>query len=134
MTFFYFKIDLSILQINMSGLSFKFSKTSEKKVLTDSKLRDSSTKDDDAERDYILDVRDRAIKGSIKPKEKAGPLVIPMVQNSDWRTKASKADSKQTGSEDNSKLVNGDKKELSLLDEAARELLEQAAKENKDWN
>ena len=120
----------------MSGLSFKFSKTSEKKVLTDSKLRDSSTKDDDAERDYIVDVRDKAIKGSIKPKEKKGPLVIPMVQISDWRTKASKADSKQSNgsSEDNSKLVNSDNKELSLLDEAARELLEQAAKENKDWN
>ena len=119
----------------MSGLSFKFSKTSEKKVLTDSKLRDSSTKDDNAERDYILDVRDKAIKGSIKPKEKKGPLVIPMVTNSDWRTKLSNGESKSSnGSVDTSTLVSTENKEKSLLDEAARELLEQAAKENKDWN
>merc|ERR1719219_1400171 len=58
-----------------------------------------------------------------------------MVQNSDWRTKASNGESKPSkGAVDNSKLVNGDKKELSLLDEAARELMEQAAKENRDWN
>ena len=122
----------------MSGLSFKFDKTSKKKVLTDSKLRDTSTKDDNAEKDYILDVRDKAIKGSLKPKEEKGPLVIPMIKSSDWRTKVSNAESKSSSSapntKDDSKDVNGDTKKLSLLDEAARELIEQAAKENKDWN
>ena len=122
----------------MSGLSFKFEKTSKKKVLTDSKLRDTSTKDDNAEKDYILDVRDKAIKGSLKPKEEKGPLVIPMIKSSDWRTKVNTSDSKASSSASNTngdtKDINGDSKELSLLDEAARELIEQAAKENKDWN
>ena len=122
----------------MSGLSFKFEKTSKKKVLTDSKLRDTSTKDDNAEKDYILDVRDKAIKGSLKPKEEKGPLVIPMIKSSDWRTKVNTSDSKASSSASNTngdtKDINGDNKELSLLDEAARELIEQAAKENKDWN
>ena len=70
----------------MSGLSFKFEKTSKKKVLTDSKLRDTSTKDDNAEKDYILDVRDKAIKGSLKPKEEKGPLVIPMIKTLSFLT------------------------------------------------
>ena len=122
----------------MSGLSFKFEKTSKKKVLTDSKLRDTSTKDDNTEKDYILDVKDKAIKGSLKPKEDKGPLVIPMIKSSDWRTKVNTGDSKSSSSAPNTngdtKDINGDSKELSLLDEAARELIEQAAKENKDWN
>ena len=123
----------------MSGLSFKFEKTSKKKVLTDSKLRDTSTKDDNAEKDYILDVRDKAIKGSLKPKEEKGPLVIPMIKSSDWRTKVNNGDGKSSSSApktNEDKNINGDtkSKELSLLDEAARELIEQAAKENKDWN
>ena len=122
----------------MSGLSFKFEKTSKKKVLTDSKLRDTSTKDDNAEKDYILDVKDKTIKGSLKPKEDKGPLVIPMIKSSDWRTKVNTGDSKSSSSALNTKGdtkdINGDSKELSLLDEAARELIEQAAKENKDWN
>ena len=122
----------------MSGLSFKFEKTSKKKVLTDSKLRDTSTKDDNTEKDYILDVKDKAIKGSLKPKEDKGPLVIPMIKSSDWRTKVNTGDSKSSSSALNTKGdtkdINGDSKELSLLDEAARELIEQAAKENKDWN
>ena len=125
----------------MSGLSFKFEKTSKKKVLTDSKLRDNSTRDDNAEKDFILDVRDKAIKGSLKPKEEKGPLVIPMIKSSDWRTKVNNGDSKSSSSvannikdKDQIKDTNGDTKELSLLDQAARELLEQAAKENKDWN
>ena len=124
----------------MSGLSFKFGKTSKKTVLTDSKLRDTSTKDDNAEKDYILDVRDKAIKGSLKPKEEKGPLVIPMIKSSDWRTKVNTGESKSssnaahTTDKEETEDINGDSKELSLLDEAARELLEQAAKENRDWN
>ena len=52
-------LEFLILQINMPGLSFKFSKTSEKKVLLDSKLSDSSTKDNNNERDFIKDVTRR---------------------------------------------------------------------------
>ena len=109
--------------------------------MTDSKLRDTSTKDDNAEKDFILDVRDKAIKGSLKPKEEKGPLVIPMMKSSDWRTKVNNGDIKSSSSAANNtkdkeetKDIKGDTKELSLLDEAARELLEQAAKENRDWN
>ena len=114
----------------MSGLSFKFSKTSEKKVLGDSKLRDSSTKDNDEERDFIKDVKDKAIIGSIKPKENK-PLVIPMLKanNYDWRTKGGKSDKK----DDDKVTENGDK-QTTLASEAARELLAEAAKQNQEWN
>ena len=114
----------------MSGLSFKFSKTSEKKVLGDSKLRDSSTKDNDEERDFIKDVKDKAIIGSIKPKENK-PLVIPMLKanNYDWRTKGGKSDKK----DDDKVTENGDK-QTTLASEAARELLAETAKQNQEWN
>ena len=114
----------------MSGLSFRFSKTSEKKVLGDSKLRDSSTKDNDEERDFIKDVKDKAIIGSIKPKENK-PLVIPMLKanNYDWRTKGGKSDKK----DDDKVTENGDK-QTTLASEAARELLAEAAKQNQEWN
>ena len=114
----------------MSGLSFKFSKTSEKKVLGDSKLRDSSTKDNDEERDFIKDVKDKAIIGSIKPKENK-PLVIPMLKanNYDWRTKGEKGAKK----DDDKVTENGDK-QTTLASEAARELLAEAAKQNQEWN
>ena len=110
----------------MSGLSFKFSKTSEKKVLGDSKLRDASTKDNNDERDFIKDVKDKAIIGSIKPKENK-PLVIPMIKanNYDWRTK---------NSDNKEQTKNGDIKGDSLADQAARELLEEANKHNQEWN
>ena len=55
------------------GLSFKFSKTSEQKVLLDSKLSDSSTKDNNDERDFIKDVKDKAMIGSIKPQREQTP-------------------------------------------------------------
>ena len=118
------------ITIIMSGLSFKFSKTSEKKVLTDSKLRDSATKDNEDDRDFIKDVKDKAIIGSKKPKENK-PLVIPMLsaKSHDWRTKGGKSDDK---SEENNK--NGDAHSDNLMSEAARELLAEAAKQNQEWN
>lgn len=112
----------------MSGLSFSFSKKLEKKVLSDSKLRDASTKENN-ETDFIKDVRDKAIIGSIKPKENK-PLVIPMIQknNYDWRTKNSaNGDIKSENGE-------AEPKTDSLLNEAAKELLAEAAKLNNDWN
>ena len=122
-----------ILQINMSGLSFKFSKTSEKKVLLDSKLRDSSTKDNNDERDFIKDVKDKAIIGSIKPKENK-PLVIPMLRakNYDFRTTNGKSDEKN---DINNSSENGDNKPAdSLMDEATKALLAEARKHNEEWN
>ena len=115
----------------MSGLSFKFSKTSEKKVLSDSKLRDSSTKENDDERDFIKDVKDKAIIGSIKPKENK-PLVIPMLKakNYDFRTTNSKSDAKN----EVNKSEDGEQKGESLMSEAARALLAEASKHNQEWN
>ena len=115
----------------MSGLSFKFSKTSEKKVLSDSKLRDNSTKDNEDERDFIKDVKDKAIIGSIKPAENK-PLVIPMIKanNYDWRTKNSKSEDSENKTNDSS----SEKTTESLQAQAARELLAEASKQNKEWN
>ena len=115
----------------MSGLSFKFSKTSEKKVLSDSKLRDNSTKDNEDERDFIKDVKDKAIIGSIKPAENK-PLVIPMIKanNYDWRTKNSKSENSESKTNDSS----SEKTTESLEAQAARELLAEASKQNKEWN
>ena len=115
----------------MTSLSFGFKKTSEKKVLTDSKLRDVSTKDDDTSLDFIKDVAGNKIIGSKKQEEKK-ELVIPMIQNN---YRAVKEPTFKPGDEENEEEAkveskNGDVpkelEELSLVEQAAREILEDA--------
>ena len=64
--------------------------------------------------DFLRDVKDKAIIGSIKPKENK-PLVIPMIKanNYDWRTKGGKSDNK----DDEKVTENGDKNATNLMTE-----------------
>ena len=123
-------------------MNFGFKKTIEKKVLHDSKLRDASTKDGDNSLDFIKDVAGNKIIGT-KKKEEKKELVIPMIQANHWRTKAPTF---KPGDDETDEVANGvkevkvdhedddeNKKEQSLLDQAAKEIMEEARKENDNW-
>jgi len=121
--------------------SFAFKKTIAKTVLSDSKLRDVSTKDDDASLDFIKDVSGNKITGSKKKEEKI-ELVIPLIKSSHRWTKEP---SFKPGDEENEAPESSNKtsakeagsaekdEELTLLDQAAREILEEARRCNDDW-
>ena len=118
----------------MSSLSFKFSKTSEKKVLTDSKLRDISTKDNDEGRDFIKDVKDKAIIGTLKTKDVNKPLVIPLIKQNHWRTSKPEVNVEQEVKELKlTEVENEEQRELSLMEEAAKEIMEETARELNEW-
>jgi len=118
----------------MSSLSFKFSKTSEKKVLTDSKLRDISTKDNDEERDFIKDVKDKAIIGTLKTKDVNKPLVIPLIKQNHWRTSKPEVNVEQEVKElKPAEAENEEQRELSLMEEAAKEIMEETTRELNEW-
>lgn len=113
----------------MSGFSLKFAKTIEKKNLTDSKIRDESTKDGNKELDFIKDVSDNKITGTIV-KKKEEELVIPLISKNKWRV--NEDDNKSAKSEDkkSSKDEKGEeKKELSLQQQAALEIIEESKRQ-----
>lgn len=118
----------------MASLSFKFSKTSEKKVLIDSKLRDASTKDNDEGRDFIKDVKDNAIIGTLKTRDVNKPLVIPLIQHNHWRTNKPAVNGDTEVKE--TELTEGkdeEQRELTLMEEAAKEIMEETARELNEW-
>jgi len=118
----------------MASLSFKFSKTSEKKVLADSKLRDASTKDNDEGRDFIKDVKDNAIIGTLKSKDSNKPLVIPLIQQNHWRTSKTTVDSDKPVTENKAtEDEDEEKRELTLMEEAAKEIMEETTRELQEW-
>lgn len=121
----------------MASLSFKFSKTSEKKVLADSKLRDASTKDNDEGRDFIKDVKDNTIIGTLKSKDPNKPLVIPLIQQNHWRTSKPAVDGdKEVTGNTVSEVIDvedEEKRELTLMEEAAKEIMEETARELNEW-
>jgi len=103
-------------------------------VLTDSKLRDASTKDNDEGRDFIKDVKDNAIIGTLKTKDSNKPLVIPLIQTNHWRTsKETVTGEKEVTETEVSEKENEDKRELTLMEEAAKEILEETARELQEW-
>jgi len=122
----------------MASLSFGFKKTSEKKVLADSQLRDASTKDDDTSLDFIKDVSGNKIIGT-KKKEEKKELVIPLIKSNYWRTK--EPSFKPGGDEENeaptdtdpAKETTEEEKELSLLEQAEKEILMETQKELNNW-
>jgi len=120
----------------MASFSLKFSKTSEKKVLTDSKLRDDSTKELDDGKDFIRDVKDNAIIGT-KKKEVKKDLVIPLISKNNWRTEKSEKHSNKIRTDDNkveSLSVDENEDEKTRLERlAAQEILEETQKELKSW-
>ena len=61
--------------------TFGFTKKLPTKLLTDSSLRDASTKNEQEEKDYVLDVDSHKGIHSTKPKEILKELVIPCEGN-----------------------------------------------------
>eukprot|EP00088_Acartia_fossae_P037742 TRINITY_DN3899_c0_g1_i8.p1 TRINITY_DN3899_c0_g1~~TRINITY_DN3899_c0_g1_i8.p1 ORF type:complete len:504 (-),score=114.45 TRINITY_DN3899_c0_g1_i8:10-1476(-) len=116
----------------MSGFSFKLSKTIEKKVLQDSKIRDDSTKDAKNERDFIKDVSDKKITGTIV-KKKEEELVIPLISKNKWRSEdapsSSQKDDKKSAKTGDKKSASEKLENLSLEQQAARELIEDSKRQ-----
>jgi len=124
----------------MSGFSLKFAKTIDKKKLEDSKIRDESTKDGNNELDFIKDVSDKRITGTIV-KKKVEELVIPLISKNKWRSeegenktdkKSGKEESKKSAKDDSKKDESG--KELTIEQQAARELIEDSKRQLEEWS
>lgn len=117
----------------MASLSFKFSKTSEKKVLADSSLRDASTKDTEEGKDFIKDVKDKVITGTLKSNDERKPLVIPLIQQNKWRTSSNCKNESDSSETDKSKEDHL-KRPLSLAEEAEKEIMEETARQLSEWD
>ena len=106
------------------SFSFGFSKTSGAKKLVDSKIRDDSTKEKVEEKDIILDVSGKKIKGTKKEEVKVD-LVIPCIGN----TYKGVQKKEETPVEINVETVEIPSRELTEEEKAAKEIIE----ESKTW-
>ena len=106
------------------SFSFGFSKTSGAKKLIDSKIRDDSTKEKVEEKDIILDVSGKKIKGTKKEEVKVD-LVIPCIGN----TYKGVQKKEETPVEIKSETVEIPSRELTEEEKAAKEIIE----ESKTW-
>ncbi|XP_069142539.1 G-patch domain and KOW motifs-containing protein-like [Argopecten irradians] len=105
------------------SFSFGFSKKVNTKTLEKSKLQEDNDKASDQQPDFVTSLEDREVKGSSKPKEtKQKEYVIPLISKNNWRKPAEK---------DEGRPDNNDRMEV---DQAVQELIEDAAKQNVDWN
>jgi len=103
------------------SFSFGFSKTSGAKKLVDSKIRDDSTKEKVEEKDIILDVSGKKIKGTKKEEVKVD-LVIPCIGNT-YKGVQKKED---TPVEINVETVEIPSRELTEEEKAAKEIIEES--------
>ena len=106
------------------SFSFGFSKTSGAKKLIDSKIRDDSTKEKVEEKDIILDVSGKKIKGTKKEEVKVD-LVIPCIGN----TYKGVQKKEETPVEIKLESVEIPSRELTEEEKAAKEIIE----ESKTW-
>jgi len=106
------------------SFSFGFSKTSGAKKLIDSKIRDDSTKEKVEEKDIILDVSGKKIKGTKKEEVKVD-LVIPCIGN----TYKGVQKKEETPVEIKLETVEIPSRELTEEEKAAKEIIE----ESKTW-
>ena len=106
------------------SFSFGFSKTSGAKKLIDSKIRDDSTKEKVEEKDIILDVSGKKIKGTKKEEVKVD-LVIPCIGN----TYKGVQKKEETPVEIKVETVEIASRELTEEEKAAKEIIE----ESKTW-
>merc|ERR1712051_177559 len=106
------------------SFSFGFSKTSGAKKLIDSKIRDDSTKEKVEEKDIILDVSGKKIKGTKKEEVKVD-LVIPCIGN----TYKGVQKIEDTPVAIKSATVEIPSRELTAEEKAAKEIIE----ESKTW-
>merc|ERR1712051_107628 len=107
------------------SFSFGFSKTSGAKKLIDSKIRDDSTKEKVEEKDIILDVSGKKIKGTKKEEVKVD-LVIPCIGNT-YKGVQKKEETNPV--EIKSESVEIPSRELTEEEKAAKEIIE----ESKTW-
>ena len=107
------------------SFSFGYSKTSGAKKLIDSKIRDDSTKEKVEEKDIILDVSGKKIKGTKKEEVKVD-LVIPCIGNT-YKGVQKKEETPPV--EIKSETVEIPSRELTEEEKAAKEIIE----ESKTW-
>ena len=106
------------------SFSFGFSKTSGAKKLIDSKIRDDSTKEKVEEKDIILDVSGKKIKGTKKEEVKVD-LIIPCIGN----TYKGVQKKEENPAEIKGETVEIPARELTEEEKAAKEIIE----ESKTW-
>jgi len=107
------------------SFSFGFSKTSGAKKLIDSKIRDDSTKEKVEEKDIILDVSGKKIKGTKKEEVKVD-LVIPCIGNTYKGVQKKEETLVEIKSETPVEIPS---RELTEEEKAAKEIIE----ESKTW-
>lgn len=118
-----------------TGLSFKFTKKVENKILTNDTTKTKG--DDQEEKDYVLSVDGSVVKSS-QPKAEKKELVIPLIKNNVWRVPKQQKTADQKATEDgerateNTETAAENKQELSLEQQAIKEILADAAGEHED--
>lgn len=105
------------------GLSFKFTKKVENKILSCEKSR--SEREANEEKDYVVSVDKSVVKSSL-PKAEKKELVIPLIKNNVWRVPKHEKLVAQKDAKDVDK-PNEDKTELTLEQQAIKEILADVA-------
>jgi len=138
-------------QPTASKLTFGFSKKlAQPKVLEKSAISDPSALQGKEETDFVLEVNEAGVKGTlVKEEKRKGPLVIPCKAVNDWTirnkdTSKNDVDSKEVEEDvkkreerkERTDVDNGDGGEVpeSTEDKAVQELLEEASKGNAEWD
>ncbi|XP_037520251.1 G-patch domain and KOW motifs-containing protein [Rhipicephalus sanguineus] len=106
-----------------AGLSFKFTKKVENKILSCEKSQ--TEREANEERDYVVSVDESVVKSSL-PKAEKKELVIPLIKNNVWRVPKNEKSVTQKDAEDID-VPDEDKTELSLEQQAIKEILAEAA-------
>ncbi|XP_037282080.1 G-patch domain and KOW motifs-containing protein [Rhipicephalus microplus] len=106
-----------------ASLSFKFTKKVENKVLSCENSR--TEREVNEERDYVVSVDDSVVKSSL-PKAEKKELVIPLIKNNVWRVPKNEKSGTQKDAGD-IHIPDEDKTELSLEQQAIKEILAEAA-------
>ncbi|KAH6927552.1 hypothetical protein HPB50_005669 [Hyalomma asiaticum] len=105
------------------GLSFKFTKKVENKILNSEKnLTESGANE---ERDYVVSV-DKSVVKSSQPKAEKKELIIPLIKNNVWRVPKNEKSVIEKDAKDVDK-PDEDKAELTLEQQAIKEILADAA-------
>ncbi|XP_060074160.1 G-patch domain and KOW motifs-containing protein-like [Ylistrum balloti] len=103
------------------AFSFGFSKKVNNRPLEKSRLEEDVGKANEQHTDFVTSLEDREVKGSSKPKEpKEKEYVIPLISKNKWRH----PDKEKSG------LAS---ERDGIDDQAVQELLQDAAKQNDDW-
>jgi len=127
-------------------LTFGFSKKIVTTKVATSVIADPTLLDNKEETDFVVEVTDKGVKGTIVREEKHGPLVIPCKAVNDWtfrdgvkervglleRIGSSEDVPKKEKSKERLVQKREDKPKAED-DEAVKELIEQAMVENEEW-